>query len=163
VVSLASVTFPCLGCNHQNPRALKKSRNDIAKDLRCKKDSANAASRSVRPVRTRTCAIQSQHACDRTFPRHLALSSPPRQLAIGVNGENFWDRALANGHLTADNEVPYVNGDVAGPAASTTMTSTMASKCLEFDEEDTYLRRAMDRDTISCTLSLSKLYMSCLY
>jgi hypothetical protein len=28
-------------------------------------------------------------------------------------GENFWDLALANGNLTADNEVPYVNGDVA--------------------------------------------------
>jgi coatomer protein complex subunit alpha (xenin) len=36
-------------------------------------------------------------------------------------GENFWDRALANGNLMGDSEVPYVNGDVAGAAASSAL------------------------------------------
>jgi coatomer protein complex subunit alpha (xenin) len=36
-------------------------------------------------------------------------------------GENFWDRALANGNLTGDSEVPYINGDVAGAAASSAL------------------------------------------
>jgi len=35
-------------------------------------------------------------------------------------GENFWDRALANGSL-AEGEVPYVNGDVAGATASSAL------------------------------------------
>jgi hypothetical protein len=35
--------------------------------------------------------------------------------------ENFWDCALANGNLAGDNEVPYVNGDVAGAAASSAL------------------------------------------
>jgi coatomer protein complex subunit alpha (xenin) len=36
-------------------------------------------------------------------------------------GDNFWDRALANGNLEGGNEVPYVNGDVAGVAASSAL------------------------------------------
>ena len=33
-------------------------------------------------------------------------------------GENFWDRALANGNLEGAVEVSYVNGDAAGTASS---------------------------------------------
>jgi coatomer subunit alpha len=35
-------------------------------------------------------------------------------------GENFWDRALANGGV-AEGEVPYINGDAAGAAASSAL------------------------------------------
>ena len=33
-------------------------------------------------------------------------------------GENFWDCAFANGHLMADNEVLYVNSDVAAASSA---------------------------------------------
>jgi coatomer subunit alpha len=33
-------------------------------------------------------------------------------------GENFWDRALANGNLESSAEMPYINGDAAGTASS---------------------------------------------
>lgn len=37
-------------------------------------------------------------------------------------GESFWDRALANGNLDGDGEIPYVNGiDASGAAASSAL------------------------------------------
>jgi len=54
----------------------------------------------------------------------LPLSHPPRIsiLAISLHGENFFDKALANGNLEGGDDVPYVNGiDTAAAAASSAL------------------------------------------
>lgn len=55
------------------------------------------------------------------------IKPPPVVTATGdfnwpsiKTGENFFDRAMANGHLEADRSVPYVNG-VDGAAASSAL------------------------------------------
>jgi WD40 repeat protein len=109
---LASFTFPCLGCNHQNPRALKKFRNDIAKDLPCKKDSANGCVRDLKvnmhvTAHTTLHAYVSSATCFKELYRVHSQYVMSAQLQSHSNrfylsGSPLRYRVSVDAHLTLD-------------------------------------------------------------
>jgi coatomer subunit alpha len=65
------------------------------------------------------------------------------------SGENFWDRALANGNLEAAMEIPYVNGDAAATASSALDEWAKEETQVDIDPEEGGWELDVDGDVMS--------------